>query len=257
MVTTVTKRIRQITQPYGGYLPLKAFTQKALNDGNVLAAQENIHGIIIGLAIDYMTRFLTGTPKEEAFDISLKGIAIAASRDEKVLKEAERYFYLIEGNDKVSIVNACKLVIFDVWCRNPIGASGAKTAKDTNPDDDTVRNISIMLQRSVDFFNKYGIIRSGFTFEGGYTSKVSAGDGDFLTKDTLWDLKVIKDKPSSKHTLQLLMYWIMGIHSVYPEFKNIKKLGFYNPRSNVVLTCDLSKVSDAVIKTVEDEVICY
>ena len=32
-----------------------------------------------------------------------------------------------------------------------------------------------------------------------YTETVSAGDGDFLTSDTLWDFKVSKSKPTNKH----------------------------------------------------------
>ena len=50
-----------------------------------------------------------------------------------------------------------------------------------------------------------------FTFEGGYTNIVSSGDGDYLTEDTLWDFKVSKEEPKSKYTLQLLMYYIMGV----------------------------------------------
>ena len=56
--------------------------------------------------------------------------------------------------------------------------------------------------------------RRNFTFEPtGYTKIVNAGDGDFLTKDTLWDFKVSKSKIDRKQTLQILMYWIMGKHS--------------------------------------------
>lgn len=115
-----------------------------------------------------------------------------------------------------------------------------------------------MIQRSLNFFDNYGpIICDGFTFEGGYTPTVSKGDGDFLTEDTLWDFKVSKSRPTNKHTLQLLMYWIMGMHSIHPEFNKIKKIGFFNPRLNIVLTYDLSKLSNVIIKTIEDEVICY
>lgn len=67
------------------------------------------------------------------------------------------------------------------------------------------------MNRGIKFFDQYGpITLDGFVFVGGYTDIVSSGDGDFLTKDTLWDFKVSKDKPKSAHTLQLLMYYIMG-----------------------------------------------
>ena len=61
-------------------------------------------------------------------------------------------------------------------------------------------------------------------FEGGYTNTVSAGDGDFTTADTLWDFKVSKMPVKKENTLQLLMYWRMGLHSIHPEFLKIKYL---------------------------------
>ena len=98
-----------------------------------------------------------------------------------------------------------------------------------------------MVERSIAFWKKYGpITKDGFTFEkNGYTKTVDSGDGDYLTEDTLWDFKVSKSKPTNKHTLQLLMYWIMGQHSGKPEFKNITKLGIFNPRLNTVYTLNI------------------
>lgn len=44
-----------------------------LDDGITLNENENIHASLVGLAVDYMTRFMMGAQKEEAFSISLKG----------------------------------------------------------------------------------------------------------------------------------------------------------------------------------------
>ncbi|MFU0512184.1 hypothetical protein [Gardnerella leopoldii] len=35
------------------------------------------------------------------------------------------------------------------------------------------------------------------------------------------DFKVSKEKLDKDQTLQLLMYWRMGLHSIHPEFQNI------------------------------------
>ena len=117
-----------------------------------------------------------------------------------------------------------------------MGAIMAKGADETNPDNATVKNIKILVQRSLKFWEDYGPIgKDGFTFEpNGYTETVNSGDGDYLTADTIWDFKVSKSKPTNKHTLQLLMYWIMGQHSGQAIFKNIQKLGIFNPRLNEV-----------------------
>lgn len=116
-----------------------------------------------------------------------------------------------------------------------------------------------MVERSVKFWEEFGpIIQDGFTFEpNGYTDTVDTGDGDYLTVDTLWDFKVSKSKPTNKHTLQLLMYWIMGQHSGQKVYKNITRLGIFNPRLNFVYTLDLVDIAPEIIEEIERDVICY
>ena len=180
------------------------------------------------MVVDYLTRFMLGERKEDAFGVSLFGANRAEAFGLKnASKIAKEFCSNIKGLDKESIINACKLTTFDVWRRNPIEAMNAKTYKETNPDDETIYNITILVSRSIAFFEKYGPIKvSGFTFEppdtevekalgedapvewGGYTKTIDSGDGDFLTEDTMWDFKVSSSKPTSKHTLQLLTYWV-------------------------------------------------
>lgn len=115
-----------------------------------------------------------------------------------------------------------------------------------------------MVKRTLNFFEKYGpITKDGFTFEGAYTKIIASGDGDYLTKDTLWDLKVLKNHFTKNHTLQLFIYRRMGLKSDYETFKNIKYLGIYNPRKNKVFTYELSKLSEETIRIVDEEVIGY
>ncbi len=115
-----------------------------------------------------------------------------------------------------------------------------------------------MLRRSLAFWEKYGpIVVDGFTFQGGYTPTISTGDGDYLTKDTMWDFKVSVRNISTEHTLQILIYYIMGMHSIHPEFKNIKKLGFYNPRLNKIYTINVSDIPKETIEDVSVDVIGY
>ena len=76
----------------------------------------------------------------------------------------------------------------------------------------------------------------GFTFEDAYTEKIDSGDGDFLTKDTMWDFKVSINEPTTKHTLQLLIYFLMGKQTGKRKFKALEKIGIFNPRLNHVYT---------------------
>ena len=281
---SVTRRVSMVKQPRGGYLNKKQFDIICVDDGMVLNENENIHASLVGLAVDYLTRFMMGTPANVAFSISLSGAgnldfansvhidvrgkspdevaAIYASGEiYKTLKPIEitksrKLLAQIKGLDDNSIVSACKLVGYDVCFRANI--NGYKPIEEINPDKDTIKNINILVNRSVRFWSEYGpIVKDGFVFPSGYTGLVSTGDGDFMTKDTIWEFKTIKKDITSKHTLQLLMYYIMGCHSIYPEFKNIKRLGIFNPRHNKVYLADVSSIPQSVIDEVSTEVIGY
>ena len=253
-MSSVTSRIRQIKQPRGGYIKPSTMRAVELKDRKVLNEHENVHYSIIGLVVDYMTRFRMGANVNDAFSISIRGACIAGR-----LSEIEGYLKKIKSLSDVSIINACKAATFDVWYRNFFAAMLAKGASETNPDKKTIHNIKILVERCVKFWKKYGPVKvQGFTFEKkGYTDVVDAGDGDFLTKDTLWDIKVSKSKPSSNNTLQLLMYYIMGKHSKKPEFTKIKKIGIFNPKLKTVYLLDVKDIPKSTIKTVEKDVICY
>lgn len=278
-MASVTARINQIKQPRGGFIKPSDMSVELQNDGIALNSEENVHASIIGMSVDYLTRFLNGSKLEDAFGISIRGATIAENLNVKgSLATTKKLLSNIKGLDDNSIISACKLVTFDVWFRNTPAAMLAKSYNETNPDKATVENIRTLVQRSLSFFKKYGpITQDGFTFEpvngkesdykrmvesgkgtwGGYTGTVETGDGDFLTADTLWDFKVTVSEPTNKHTLQLLMYWIMGQHSGQAIYKGITKIGIFNPRLNKVYLFSIKDLPKDVIELVEKEIICY
>ena len=249
---SVTTRIKEVPQPYGGYINPKLLLKTELTSDNELASNENIPASLIGLAVDYLTRFMLEKKPEKAFDISLKGSRIVeeTSLSYKLLRR-------IKGLDDESISAAVKLVGFD--CAYRVGASVYKPVSDIRPDNKTISNIREMVNRSLLFFKKYGpVVKYGVTFEGGgYSKVVVSGDGDFMTGDTLWDFKVSKNPPTNTNTYQLLVYYVMGLHSKYTEFKNLRYIGIFNPRANMVYQYPVSKISNDTIRTIETKVICY
>lgn len=250
---SVTQRIGKIKQPRGGYFKPKEFEQTVLDGGGIddLYPEENVSPGLVGLAVDYLTRFMSGTSAEEAFEISRMGAV-----NVQQLGLFERLISHVSGLDDDSIDAAVKLSGFDSAYR--AGVMAYRPVEDIVPDAHTIENIRVMVERSLRFFEQYGPkALDGLTFEGGYTGYVATGDGDFLTDDTLWDFKVSKQKLQNKYTLQLLMYWRMGLHSVHPEYRNVKYLGIYNPRMNVVYRLDVNNIPADVISTVETEVIGY
>ncbi len=248
---TVTKRIKTINQPRGGYLPISMFNIIEMSSKSKLNEKENVQPNLIGLAVDYLTRYMLGTNINKAFEISIKG-AINIREDEY----AERLLENIKGLDDTSIIAAIKLTGYDVCFR--VGRIAYSPIEEINPDEDTIKNVKIMVERSLDFFDKYGpVVLDGFTFKGGYTSLIGNGDGDFLTKDTLWDFKVSVKKPTKDHTLQILVYYLMGKHSVHKEFESIKNIAIYNPRLNTIYTLSIENIDSSLITQVEKEVIGY
>ena len=250
-MASVTQRIKEVKQPYGGYLKPRLFQKEACTDDIVLYPEENISPGLVGIAVDYLTRFMMTHSAQDAFSISLTGAILIGQQ-----QQAARLLDEIRGLDDQSITCACKLAGYDVCFR--AGIAGYRPVEGILPDADTIFNIKTMVRRSLSFWKAHGpLIKSGFTFEGGYTETVDSGDGDYLTENILWDFKVSKNPPNTKQTLQLLMYYIMGCHSVHSEYQSIQYLGIFNPRLNLIYTYPVKEISPEVIQEVEANVICY
>lgn len=246
---SVTSRISEVQQPYGGFLAIKQFEKIAMEDGLSLSSEENIHSSLIGLSVDYLSRFMDTGNAEEAFKISLLGANLAGMGG-----KAHKLLTKIKGTDDDSIVAATRLAGFD--CIFRAGISAYRPIEDICPNRETIDNIRIMVNRVSNFISVYGpVIEDGFTFENAYTSTICSGDGDLLLPDFMCDLKCVK-KLTSKHSLQILIYYIMGQHTGRECFK-VKYIGFFNPRENIVYRYDTSLISAEVIKEVEESVIGY
>ena len=182
---SVTQRIAQVKQPRGGYVnPTKVLTKTSLGFAPLFELKdENVSAGLVGIAVDYLTRVMTGTPVEQAFKISFFGAGLMDQRD-----NAETLASRIKGLDDDSIVAACKLVGYDSAFR--AGPVAFRLVEGINPNEETIENVRVMVESGLKFFEEYGpVTHDGITFEGGYTETVNTGDGDFMTADTLWDFK--------------------------------------------------------------------
>ena len=248
---SVTRRIAFVQQPRLGYVPPKTLKAEEYLDSHKLNRIASAYKSTQGMAVDYLTRYMNGTPKHIAFQISLMG---AKNVDE--LDKAKCLLNKINGLDADSICAACQLVGYDVAYRR--GPNFFVPIEKTKPSQNLIQNIIVLVNRSIAFLKKNGpVVLDGFTFDGGYNDIVSSGDGDYLTADTLWDFKVSKSKPTANHTLQILVYYILGIHSIHPEFQDIKRLGIFNPELNTAYTIDLVDIANETFQAVSKDVIGY
>ncbi len=255
---SVTRRINQITQPRGGYINPRNLLVTQLGDGEdqkLELSGENIHASLVGMAVDYLTRTMTGLPASEAFHVSMRGAAQLGSE----YFELAAHWTDVVQDDPLSdegIVSACQLVGFDIAFRQ--GPGWYDPESKTLPDELTISHVREMVKRSLQFFDKHGpVTLQGFTFGDAYTELINTGDGDFLTADTLWDFKVSVSSPKKEHTLQLLVYWIMGVRSGHPEFAKVSNLGVFNPRLNCIYSIHIGSIEPSIIAAVETDVIGY
>lgn len=182
-------------QPWGGYIrPKTAFHVQQFDDETALNDEENIHPILAGLLVDYLTRFMNGAPLEDAFKVSLQ-----RAKNISEYELAKVFLKHVTGLDDESIRCAHKLVEFDVYYRVQMSSFYRNMQKENSPvlTDETIENVRTMVLRSLAFIENYGsVTKDGFTFEGAYTDVITIGDGDYLTADTLWDFKVSKKEPN-------------------------------------------------------------
>lgn len=258
---SVTERVKIVKQPTGGYVNPKNMDIQKLDENDDMICNildENISPTLIGLVVDYLARMILGEEKKSVFHIALKGAAIIDEKegdDNKTqTKRAMRIIKKINSIDNESIKYTCRLVQYDSWGRGGM----SELNWHLSPNEYTLENIKCMIHRCTVFFEKYGpILQSGFTFEGGYSRVITSGDGDYISNDTIWDFKVSKNPPSKEHTLQLMVYYVMGKVSAKDEFKEIKQIGICNPRLNIVALKKIEDVDNKILEKMADEVIGY
>lgn len=181
----VTTRIRLVSQPPEGLLPLSLFDRVGLADRKSLypRSMETVPPDLAGLYVDYMTRVAMGTPVRVAFHVPLLGARLVGQGE-----YAESLLSRVTDFSPASARAACLLLDFDAASRR--GPQYWRPRRMV-PDDATYFNLTRMVARSRAFFDEYGpVVWDGFDFEGGYTDRITSGSGDFLTADTLWDFKV-------------------------------------------------------------------
>lgn len=255
---SVTQRIKTISQPKGGYVPCQLFNVQTYEDYYEIFDIRSDLSSIQGLAVDYLTRYMMTKDKLTAFNIPIAGAKkIDAAYENNVeTNKISDLLKQVNGLDDKSIVAVCKIVCYDSAFRKGIGAY--KDFETVEFSDELFHNIPILVNRCISFFKSIGgTISTELTFEGGYTNMVSSGDGDYLSSDMIIDMKVSKNEISTKWSLQLLMYYLMGLHSVHDEYKQVRYLCIFNPIKNSSYICDVENISDESKYKVSHDVIGY
>ena len=261
MAQSVTQFIKEFDQPDGGVLPVDLFDSFYVDmRDNYFIKHDRVDPAIMGVGVDYMSRWLMSADFEGAFITPLSGAHIISelSGDNYHIERAAELSDIIKytRNKQARYESVLRLCAYDQIAR---GGGVLVNIDEVNPEDTDIAVMERLVKRVLKFLDKFGpIVLDGFNFDGGYTDTITHGEGDFLTDNTLWDMKTIRRDIGPYHTLQLLMYWRMGLRSQHRElFRGIQFLGIYNPRSNKIHRCPTSNIPQDAIDLTDFELIGY
>jgi len=251
---SVTQRIQAIVQPEGGYLPVEKFMINQVEEKQI-SIPKTLRADIVGQCVQYFATYLITGDLNKALKIPLLGwlIVHANEKDDPFNEYVTELLKTKDDMKKIGYMYA--LAAYDKAYR-----SGYETFQHISPDiSNEERSVLLSVARRIaEFYERHLPVLFEMTFNGGYTETVSKGDGDVLTDDGVWDIKTSKSRPTKDHTLQILMYYIMGLHSKDADlYKNIEKLGFYNPLLGEETYIDVSSISSELRNIIETDVICY
>lgn len=201
---------------------------KSFSNGFPQPPRETIQPFFSGLLVDYLTRLtLTHNPKQ-AFAIPLKtGVA-----------DAYNIVNTIKPNiSDETILKACQLLPYDQLYRR-----GILEDETPEPTDQDLTQIKAMIQNAIALlkvcqFNSEDQIQSEIEFPNAFNDIVTNADADYMTDHVLIDMKVSKYVPYKKYWLQLLIYYIIGLHSDNKkQFQQLTHFAIINPRLNKIYT---------------------
>lgn len=94
-------------------------------------------------------------------------------------------------------------------------------------------------------------------FLGTKAKNVAPSACDIATDFVLYELKYTKSEPTSKHTFQLLLYYIVGLHEHTQAFWRIHQLEVVNLRLGKAYIIRTDQITDETIKTIEKDILGY
>lgn len=266
-MSSVTQRIKEIKQPRGGYVQWNDFNNINYNDGIEMKTDTRILPAMLGLVVDYLTRFMLTKNILESFNISIIGHEIYENQNLNEYSLLPNYDFnkllnTVKGLDFESIESAFILSHYDIYFRtnSSIYMKYKKSKEDLKITKDDAHNVKVLVERNLKFIKDYSpFIHIGLNFpKESFTNIINSGDGDLVSKDYLWDIKTSKKiKRSPQDILQIIVYYLMGLKGNVKGFDQLKGIGFFNPMMNTVSTIQIKDIDSDVIDFISKFVIGY
>lgn len=226
----VRGRAVQAFQPRGGLLPLTSFDRYEFGGSILTRATETGPPGTIASAVELLIRWdLLSDPRAKSKPSTASLEAIRAIR---------RGEHTATGPGTVAATMRSRVDdVFDEieW---------------EDEEDETFTHITEMRARACRWFGKFGrpiqpdawIVQSDQFHLDGHI--------DFVTADTIWDLKVSASPPSRSDVLQILLYWLVFQNDESATL-TVTHIGLYNPRLDVAWRIAIVDIPVDVVTAVE------
>ena len=251
---TAYRVARAYPQDDGGILSPSVFDSVSLGDGaDALDPMEDADlSHTTALVVSRLTRVMTGFNPCRAFETSWFGA--------ENVDDVDRLRSLCTGIDGLtdeSIRNAYALCAYDVAYY--VDPSEYRELDPGDVDAHTVSNARMMVERTVAFLDRYGPrTLCGFPLRHAcHGTNIVNAEGDIATADGLWGIRTSTEPLTPVDTLQMMIYWRLGLRSILDELHGIRALGFFNARTNTAYILPVQRIPADVVRRVDEEVIGF
>ena len=249
-MASVKNILDDIHQPKNGLLPISIFERNRFNDVNSLTKIPQKMEKIVYSTVNCLVRFFLKRDAASAFENSFLGASFI--REEN---KAQVLAKKVTGLDDTSIIAAMHLANYEDCLKS---VTEYRVLDEREITSDIIKNIKVLFNRIMSFMARYGSkIIYNHTLEGGYTDAVDTGTIPFVTNESILLLSFGENEPSIEETLELLIYYVMSKHSIYPTLKEVKYVSFYNPITNTFFKCNAPLISGTAVSLIEEKVLKY
>ena len=256
-ITQFAKQAKSL--PLNKIIKSQDFRTKHLSEDALISeADEIITPSNFGTELDYLTRFVM-LADDHAFDLAnielkryLDHGLITPAEFIRVINKEEKLGRLTENISEVDdIPDKVFGLALDICAWEVAFRTNKYIKPSVYPDRVTIKHMKVMMKRIEDFFDQFGWpTRDAFgaSTKNGYLS----GDGDYLLKNTIVDLKA-----SNKTTMQiywvrqLLLYYTLGFYNHFNDEK-IDRLIIFNARVDMVFYINVADIDQSVFEFVND-----
>ncbi|GCE63871.1 hypothetical protein [Candidatus Mycoplasma haematohominis] len=266
IAVTPEERVFFYEQPGNGVLDPALFTTTKLPTTLEIGDEEFTSSLLISIASVYLFRFIKLEAEPEViFKLALK-IANTYSDDPEIdytenwRHNSKVLLSYVRGLDDDSIVSTVRLAGFNSYYSD-VDAG----IESVNVGAKSMNDIRDLFERICDFSDLVGLVNDASELD---FSKVRADcvfinvvDRHFVAGDTFWHIKAFRpgEGLNKVETLELLVFYLFGLRSDKNKelFKDIKKLGIFDARTNTTFVINVSDIPKSAIDEASQKVIGF